>query len=239
MTIKTVRNIVHIDEEKCDGCGACAIKCAEGALKIIDGKARLVSENYCDGLGACLGECPQGAITIEERAADEFDEEAVAEYLKTGAKEMPCGYSSTSIQEFERKEPADEISRVEVKSSLGHWPVQLMLVPPHAPFLRGANLLICADCVPFAVPDFHERYLNGKAVVVGCPKLDDLQHYFEKLQAIFQTARPERVTVLRMEVPCCGGIAQAAIKAAEMTCCQRTEFSTRLMRVKIACINIL
>ena len=151
MTTKTVRKIIHIDEEKCNGCGACAIKCAEGALKIIDGKARLISETYCDGLGACLGECPQRAITIEERPAVEFSEEAVAQHLKTAEKTIPCGCSSAVVQEFEHKEPAATPARGAVKSSLGHWPVQLTLIPPQAPFpercRHRAGSRLCPLCL--------------------------------------------------------------------------------------------
>ncbi len=227
-----LRKVIHIDEDKCDGCGECVTACAEGAIAVIDGKARLISDTYCDGLGACLGECPQDAISMLEREAEAYDEKAIVAHLRREKPPVdipihpaPSGCPGSAIRQFQ-KQPVQACptpsrptqAGSSGQSRLGHWPVQLMLVPPHAPFLRGAHLLICADCVPFAVPDFHERYLNGKAVVVGCPKLDDLQHYFEKLQAIFETARPEKVTVLRMEVPCCGGIAQAAMKAAELTC---------------------
>ena len=209
------RNIVKIDEEKCDGCGQCVPACAEGALQIIDGKARLVSEVYCDGLGACLGTCPQGAITIEERGAEAFDEDAVKEHLS--AKQAPPhpGCPGSAVRTLgpreRRSEPADEPP----PSRLGHWPVQLMLVPPGAPFLEGAEIVVCADCVAYAVPDFHARYLDGRAVLVGCPKLDDLAFYREKLKKIFAEARPAGITVLRMEVPCCAGIAQAAIEARD------------------------
>ena len=167
MKTKIVRKIVHIDEEKCNGCGACTDKCAEGALKIIDGKARLMSETYCDGLGACLGECPQGAITIEERPAAEFSEEAVKHHLKEAEETIPCGCSSATVQEFGHKEPGKESPRGEVKSSLGHWPVQLTLVPPQAPFLKNADIVLVADCVPFAYPKLHEDFLAGHAVSSG------------------------------------------------------------------------
>jgi len=229
-----IRKIIRIDEEKCDGCGECVTACAEGAIALIDGKAKLVSETYCDGLGACLGDCPQGAISIEEREAAEFDETAVAEHL-TGMKTEPAsplpsahgsrhahgGCPGAALQTLQRR-PAQNSSMAwntgtSAQSQLGQWPVQLMLVPPHVPFLKGADILICADCVPFAVPDFHQRYLAGRAVLVGCPKLDDLQHYYEKLQEIFATAKPRRITVLRMEVPCCGGIGQAAVQARNLT----------------------
>jgi len=214
------REIIQIDEERCDGCGECVIACAEGAIQIIDGKARLVSDVYCDGLGACVGECPQGALTVVKRDAPDFDEVAVKQHLTrhAGAKPspLPCptaggGCPSSAMRTMAPAE--SDAAPIPGSSQLGHWPVQLMLVPPHAPFLQGADLLICADCVPFVVPDFHSRYLSGRAVVVGCPKLDDLTHYYEKFKAIFAQARPESVTVLRMEVPCCGGLAGAVMRA--------------------------
>jgi NAD-dependent dihydropyrimidine dehydrogenase PreA subunit len=213
MTKKLVRKIIHIDEEKCNGCGACAIKCAEGALKIIDGKARLISETYCDGLGACLGECPQGAITIEERPAAEFSEEAVAQHLKTVEKTIPCGCSSAVVQEFEHNEPAATPTRGAVKSSLGHWPVQLTLIPPQAPFLKNADIVLVADCVPFAYPSIHEDFLAGHAVLVACPKLDDFVAHQEKLTQILAIAKPKSLTVVHMEVPCCSGLVYMAKQA--------------------------
>jgi Pyruvate/2-oxoacid:ferredoxin oxidoreductase delta subunit len=221
------RKIVHIDEDKCDGCGLCITACAEGALKLIDGKARLVSDVYCDGLGACLGDCPQGAITIEEREAAEFDEAAVQAHLASQTSRplpMACpspgstgpsgGCPGSQMRQLrpEVSTPGPEDDSVG-RSMLGHWPVQLMLVPPQAPFLAGCDLLVCADCVPFAVAGFHRGYLKGRAVVVGCPKLDDLTHYREKLTDIFRVARPRSVTVVKMEVPCCHGIAQATVQA--------------------------
>ena len=235
----SIRKMVNIDEEKCDGCGLCVPACAEGAIQIIDGKAGLVSDVYCDGLGACLGECPQNAITIEEREAEDFDEDAVKVHLARLEKEKaaaeapqkpavpfpephPAAVShhsapacpGSAVHRFDR--PAACPTNFEAKagpSQLGHWPVQLMLVPPHAPFLKNQDILVCADCVPFTVPDFHGRYLAGRAVVVGCPKLDNLEFYYEKLKAMFVEASPRKITVLRMEVPCCGGIAQAALDA--------------------------
>lgn len=220
-----VREIVLIDEEKCDGCGKCVPACAEGAIQIIDGKARVVNEMYCDGMGACLGTCPLGAITIVKREAPPFDERAVQQHLArlaaspapAAAHHHPGGSPcpGSAIQQLGASpatgSPSLEVS--EVPSQLSHWPVQLMLVPPGAPFLKGADLLICADCVPFVMPDFHRRYLAGRAVVVGCPKLDNLDFYFEKLKMIFAEAAPRRITVAQMEVPCCGGISQAVIKA--------------------------
>jgi Pyruvate/2-oxoacid:ferredoxin oxidoreductase delta subunit len=217
----SVRKIVKIDEDLCDGCGVCVPSCAEGAIQVIDGKAKLVSEIYCDGLGACLGECPQDAISIEEREAQKFDEEAVEKHLaKTKEpepqpqKDLACGCPGSAMQSFGIKGVQTIPMTMSAESSaLGHWPVQLMLVPPLAPFLKEADLLICADCVPFTVPDFHARYLAGKAVLVGCPKLDNLDLYRQKLKEIFAVAKPTSITVLRMEVPCCGGIVQAVIDA--------------------------
>jgi len=219
-----VRKIVRIDEEKCDGCGLCATACHEGAIQIIDGKARLVSETYCDGLGDCLGECPQDAITIEEREADPFDIKAVEKHLAELEGEKTCeaapaaggGCPGSALRKFQAA-PAPVLSGDDRPSRLGHWPVQLMLAPPGAPFLQGADILIAADCTPFATANFHEHYLAEKALLVGCPKLDDIQHYYEKLKAIFAAAKPASVTVLRMEVPCCGGIANAVTKARAET----------------------
>ena len=215
-----VRMIVKIDEEKCDGCGLCVPACAEGAIQVIDGKARLVSETYCDGLGACLGDCPLDAITVEEREASDFDEAAVEQHLKQIEQKaaMPQHAApscpGSAMRQFTQQPAAHSASAEPMgPSQLNHWPIQLMLVPPGAPFLKNADLLICADCVPFTVPDFHQRYLAGRALVVGCPKLDDLQFYFEKLKEIFAEASPRKITVLKMEVPCCSGIAQVAIQA--------------------------
>lgn len=229
----TVRKIVQIDEEKCDGCGLCVPSCAEGAIRMIDGKARVVDDSFCDGLGACLGDCPQGAITIIEREAPVFDEEAVGIHLAEIAKKEAltpapapkssvCGCPGSAMRTITREAPQQtevqqerETSVAVLESALTTWPVQLMLVPPMAPFLKNADLLITADCVPFALPDFHQRFLNGRVVLVGCPKLDDIQHYREKLEAIFREAEPKSVTVLRMEVPCCTGIAMATKEALD------------------------
>ena len=216
----STRKIVEIDEERCDGCGQCVPACAEGALQIIDGKARLVGEVYCDGLGDCLGECPQGAITIEEREAAPFDEEAVKIHLAKAqldaqreTEPLPCGCPGSALRSFTPSSDSPTEEETLTPSQLGHWPVQLMLIPPGAPFLAKADILVCADCVPFAVPDFHSRYLADRAVLVGCPKLDDIEHYRAKLEQIFNTAEPRAITVLRMEVPCCGGLAHAVTEA--------------------------
>ena len=221
-TTKTVRKIIRIDEENCNGCGVCVPACAEGALQIIDDKAKLVSETYCDGLGACLGECPQGAITIEERAADEFDEEATRLHLeerKQPMEELPCGCSSAVVTQFERQQ-ATGGTPTEVagqQSMLGHWPVQLTLVPPMAPFLQGADLLLAAGCVPFAYAGFHHDFIKDHAVLVACPKLDDFQAHLKKLTDILSHSQVKSLTVVHMEVPCCSGLAHMAKQAIQLS----------------------
>jgi len=236
---KVLREIIRINEDLCDGCGDCISSCAEGALEIVNGKARLKGEVLCDGAGACLGTCPTGALTIEKRETEAYDEAAVALNLKTTLHNQPAAVGATrpvpltiaahsggcpgsAMRQWGERIPAQPIepvsdsgpaNRVSLSSQLRQWPVQLMLIPPTAPYFKNADLLIAADCVPFAFPDFHGRFLKGKALVVGCPKLDDLQHYLEKLTAIFEAGDLKSVEVLKMEVPCCGGIAQAAIEA--------------------------
>ena len=211
-----LRSIVKIDEEKCTGCGLCVPACAEGAIKIIKGKAKLISDKYCDGLGACLGECPVGAITIEERETEEFDEEAVKEHLKREQTVPAVHYShsvhqpcpSAKVMYFERNLTEKEVVTAPEKSAsmLSQWPVQLTLVPPTAPFFENADLLIAADCVPFAYANFHSDFLRGKTLVVGCPKLDNAGFYKEKLTEIFKQSNIRSVTVVNMEVPCCFGL---------------------------------
>jgi len=220
MTTKTLRKIVKIDEEKCNGCGLCVPSCAEGAIQIIDGKAKLISEQYCDGLGACLGECPQGAITIEEREANEFDEQAVEQHLQAKEQvtdELPCGCPSATVTQFEiRTEteiPATEIAGTIPESMLAHWPVQLTLVPPFAPFLQKADLLLAADCVPFAYPGFHREFLKDHALVIACPKLDNFEAHLRKLTEILRHSEPNSLTVVHMEVPCCSGLVHMAKQA--------------------------
>jgi ferredoxin len=214
------RKIIHIDDELCDGCGACVPSCAEGAIEVVDGKARMVAEKYCDGLGACLGECPKGALTIEERVADEFDEEAVEEYLskkKEPAEElvMACGCPSSQIKAL-APEAQDEVGGGDQKSTLSHWPVQIKLVPPTAPFLKGAHLLVAADCAAVAYPNFHRDFLKGKAVMIGCPKFDDVQEYVEKFAQIFRAADVKRVTIADMEVPCCSALPRIVKRGMEL-----------------------
>jgi len=214
--MKVTRKIVEIDEELCDGCGQCVPSCAEGAIKVVDGKARLVAEKFCDGLGACLGECPTGALSVIDREAEAFDEKAVEVFLKDREKReteqevtLPCGCPSTQLQSFGPFPPSAGDKAVVGESgvsALTHWPVQIMLVPPHAPFLKGADLLVAADCTPFAYADFHRDFLQGKVVLVGCPKFDDVKAYVQKFAEIFNTAGIKSVTIVAMEVPCCQGL---------------------------------
>jgi len=232
-----MRKIVHIDEEKCNGCGLCIPNCAEGALQIVEGKAKLVKDIYCDGLGACLGHCPMDAIEIIERDAENFDEEATHEYLKEKATDKDQsqggGCPGSSVRQFNLQEqPTNKggcpgsrmmqfgskeknMSEAVVTSKLRQWPVQLMLVPTNAPYFRNSDLLITADCVPFAYGNYHNDFLKNKSVVVGCPKLDNLQHYTEKLTEIIKDNDLESITVLKMEVPCCSGMASAAKNARD------------------------
>ena len=216
------RKIVRIDEEKCDGCGVCVPACVEGALQIINGKAKLISETYCDGLGACLGECPQGAITIEEREAGDFDDEAARRHLEgkeEATEKLPCGCSSATVVQFDGPESAGPVSEESIpcQSMLGHWPVQLTLVPPTAPFLQEADLLLVADCVPFAYAGFHQHFLRHHTVLVACPKLDDFQAHQEKLAQLLRQAEVKSLTVLHMEVPCCSGLAHIAKQAIQLS----------------------
>ena len=213
-----VRNLVSIDEEKCDGCGECVTACAEGAIQVIDGKARLISETYCDGLGACIGQCPQGAITIGVREAEDFDRAAVEEHLARQGKahqaDQPAhpvaGHAfacpSAAAKSLER-EPVGATERGEVvPSHLANWPVQIGLVPPTAAYLRGARLVIAADCTPFAFADFHRLFLAGRVLLIGCPKLDDAPFYREKLAQIIGPSDIRDIEVVYMEVPCCSGL---------------------------------
>ncbi|MBN1437639.1 MAG: 4Fe-4S binding protein [Sedimentisphaerales bacterium] len=218
-----IRNIVKIDEEKCNGCGQCVGACAEGAIEIIDGKAKLVSDVYCDGLGACLGHCPQGAITVEKREAASFDEQAAMDHAaKKDEADKGCGGGAgggftcpgMQMKEFERKGGVHEDTEVGgVESQLGHWPVQLTLLSPGAPYFQNADLLLAADCVPFAMADFHQRYLRGRAVAVGCPKLDETGPYVDKLAEIIRNCKLRSLTVVHMQVPCCSGLTQIAQQA--------------------------
>jgi Pyruvate/2-oxoacid:ferredoxin oxidoreductase delta subunit len=235
------RVIVDIDETKCDGCGECIPSCAEGAIQLVNGKARLVGDELCDGLGACLGECPQGAIRAVERDAAPYDEAAVARHLGPAHRsaQPPAPIAPVRRRSLSVVQAAPEVSSSGcpgsrsidlgvpaarapapgpgLPSQLSHWPVQLELVSPTAPWLAGADLLLAADCVPFAYADFHRVLLAGKRVLVGCPKLDDVEGYARKLAEVFRAAAPRSVTVARMEVPCCAGIAWAAREAARLS----------------------
>ncbi len=224
--MKIRRKIVEIDEEKCDGCGQCVIGCAEGALTIVDGKVKVISDSLCDGLGACIGECPQGALQIVERQADAFDEEAVEAHLsarkapeKTPAEAaLPCGCPSAQLQSFSPCGTANQPvthATGSPSSALSHWPVQIRLIPPQAPFLKGADLLVVADCVPVAFPGLHQDFMQGKAVMIGCPKFDDAQEYIDKFAAIFKTAGIKSLTTVVMEVPCCSGLPVIVRKGLE------------------------
>ena len=242
------RKIIKIDENKCNGCGQCIPNCPEGALRVIDGKVRLISDLFCDGLGACIGHCPLGAIKIEEREAQEYEEKIVManivkqgknvikahlahlkdhgesgylseaiEYLKENGfdlkglvdepKPMKCGCPGSNVVDFTGESGKDkETEKHESVSYLRQWPVQLTLVPPSAPYLNNADLLIAADCVPFAYAGFHQDFLKGKVLLVGCPKLDDADFYTEKLTEIFKNNAIKSVTCVHMEVPCCFGL---------------------------------
>jgi len=234
--MKAMRKIVEIDEELCNGCGECLPNCAEGAISIINGKAKLKAEKLCDGLGACLGHCPMGALKVVEREADEFDEEAVHHELEAMKQAEPaptlgCGCPGSSMMTMNRpagggcpgsrtaslnRPPAAAPGQTPAQeSSLGHWPVKLRLVPPEAPFLRGAEVIIAADCAPVALPGFNQR-LAGKVVMIACPKFDDPQPYLNKLVQMFRSSGIKKVQVLRMEVPCCTGLATLVKQASEM-----------------------
>lgn len=213
------RNIIHIDEDKCNGCGLCVPACAEGAIQIIDGKARLAADNLCDGLGACLGHCPQDAIHIEVREADEFDEAAVVKKIGKKQDGAPAhghgqgGCPSARIMSFEKPQTASLSVSAPQTSAIGNWPVQLKLIPVSAPFLKGADLLLAADCAPFAYADFHRELLAGKVLLIGCPKLDDAEEYKKKLTAILNENDVKSLTVAYMEVPCCSGLVALAKQA--------------------------
>ncbi len=220
--MKVMRKIIEIDEEKCDGCGNCVPACAEGAIQIINGKAKVTADKYCDGLGACLGDCPQGALKLIEREADEFDEVAVEEMLNAQQaipQTAPAGggcpsaalkiFPTAAAPAVNNCQSANTPKMVQPggPSALGHWPVQIRLVPAEAPFLRDADLLIAADCVPVAYPSFHKDFLSGKAVMIGCPKFDDANAYVDKLADVFAQSGIKSITSVVMEVPCCSSMA--------------------------------
>jgi len=204
------RKIVQIDQDKCNGCGQCIPNCVEGALKIVDGKAKLVSDKYCDGLGACLGHCPQDAIKIIEREAEGFDENIVGAIRESPLQRdksnnsQACACPGSQVRQ--QKPAAATSSRVTVNSQLAHWPIQLHLVPVNASFFKNADLLIAASCVPFSYADFHNTLLAGRSLVIACPKLDRTEPYLEKLTEIFRQNDIKSITVAIMEVPCCQGL---------------------------------
>ena len=211
-----LRNIVKIDEEKCNGCGLCVNACAEGAIKIINGKAKLISESYCDGLGACIRHCPQDAITIEQREAAEFDEEATKEHLaekKDTHTQTDFVCPGIAAKKLRGKNETSNAGRAVVASQLSHWPVQLKLVSPTASYFANADLLLVAACVPFAMGNFHDRFLKGHSIAVGCPKLDNVEFYIEKLAQILKSNKLNSLTVIHMEVPCCFGLTHIAREA--------------------------
>lgn len=236
---KVKRKTIRIDEDKCDGCGLCIPACPEGALQIIDGKAKLVKESFCDGLGACLGDCPRGALAIEEKEVEEYDQEGVIDHirekspellerhlahLKEHAHELPeqrtdAGMSacpSARVLQWDRRGEGGPEGAT-ARSELRQWPIQLHLVPPYAPYLKNADLALVADCVPFVYADFHRDFLKGRAVAIGCPKLDDVAAYIDKLAQILKNSDIKSLTVVHMEVPCCHGfvhIVREALKKA-------------------------
>lgn len=217
------RDIVFIDEEKCNGCGLCIPNCAEGAIKLVNGKAKLVDDRFCDGLGACLGHCPQDAITITKRDAKEFDEEAVKKHLaepkklmKKPEKNIPCGCPGSMAMDLRSEKKTPE-THGRQNAQLRQWPVQLTLVSPEASYFKDSDLLVAADCVPFAYPNFHSDFLKGKSLIIGCPKLDDADFYIEKLTELIKKNNLKSITLVNMEVPCCFGlqrIVEEAVKKA-------------------------
>ena len=212
-----LRKIIHIDEDKCNGCGACANACHEGAIGMVDGKAKLLRDDFCDGLGDCLPACPTRAITFVEREAAEYNEAAVkASKAEKCGGTLPCGGPGTHSKRIERHDRPEcgEESHVHARSMLSQWPVQIKLVPVNAPYFDGARLLVAADCTAYAYGAFHEDFIKNHITLVGCPKLDSVD-YSEKLTEIIRTNDIKSVTVVRMEVPCCGGLENAVKKALQ------------------------
>ena len=211
-----IRKIIHIDEEKCNGCGACVTACHEGAIGLVNGKAKLMRDDYCDGFGDCLPGCPTGAITFEEREAAAYDEQAVLEnkQKKAAAAAAPphSGCPGHQMHQFDRKPAPASAAGAAMPSQLGQWPCQIKLVPVNAPYFNGAKLLIAADCTAYAYANIHQEFMQGRITLIGCPKLDAVE-YSEKLTAILSQNDIRSVTVLRMEVPCCGGLEHAAVTA--------------------------
>ena len=210
-----IRKIIKIDEEKCNGCGACASACHEGAIEMINGKAKLVREDYCDGLGDCLPACPVDAITFEEREAPAYNEAAVLEAKAKKHDTLPCGCPGTQSKSIKHDECSCQTTSAPLVSRLSQWPVQIKLVPTNAPYFDGANLLVAADCTAYAYGNFHNEFIRNHITLIGCPKLDE-GDYTEKLSSIISNNDIKSVTVVRMEVPCCGGI-EYAVKQALQT----------------------
>ena len=211
------RKIIEIDEELCNGCGECILSCAEGAIYLINGKAKVIADKFCDGLGACLGECPVNALKIVERETDAFDEAAVEDHLKKletekndQKKDLPSGCPSAAVKTFDTGERCQRYNDAHAEdprsSELSHWPVKIKLISPDAPFLKGADLLVAADCSSVANPNFHADFMRNKAVMTGCPKFDDVEPYKNKFAEIFRRCDIKSVTVVVMEVPCCSGL---------------------------------
>jgi ferredoxin len=211
-----IRKIVKIDREKCNGCGLCIDACHEGALQLVDGKAELVSESYCDGLGDCLPECPTGAISIEEREAQPFDEEAVKKNMEKAKSQntLACGCPGTRVQAMTRGSsmPSQAPPQTHMESQLRQWPCQIKLVPANAPYLNNAHLLVAADCTAYAYANIHQDFMRNKITLIGCPKLDNAD-YSDKLAEILKHNEIKSITVLKMEVPCCNGLAYAVRNA--------------------------
>ncbi len=211
------RKIVEINEERCNGCGLCINACHEGALELVNGKARLVSDSYCDGLGDCLPECPVDAISIIEREAAAFDEEAVKKRMeanKSGPETLECGCPGSSVMALEKSQDCSCHTGVEVKSQLGQWPCQIKLVPVNAPFLDDADLLIAADCTAYAYANFHQDFMKDRVTLIGCPKLDNVD-YSEKLTEMFKLNQIKSINIVRMSVPCCGSLVNKVRQAIQ------------------------
>lgn len=207
-----LRKIIKIDEDKCNGCGICVDACHEGAIGMVDNKAKLMHEHYCDGLGDCLPACPTGAISFEMREAPEYDHEAVMAAQKAKKENLPCGCPGSQSRFIKHEVDNTPRQNIDLVSRLSQWPIQIKLVPVNAPYFNGAHLLIAADCTAYAYANFHEKFIKGKITLIGCPKLD-MADYSEKLTQILKFNNIKSVTVVRMEVPCCGGIVHAVIEA--------------------------
>ena len=208
-----IRRIIEINQDKCNGCGACAAACHEGAIAMVDGKATLMRDDYCDGLGDCLPACPTGAISFVEREAAAYDEAAVLAAKAKKSGPLPCGCPGTAAKAIRRQPEPDAVQRPQ-QSQLSQWPVQIKLAPVNAPWFDGATLLVAADCTAYAYASFHQDFIRGRITLVGCPKLDSVD-YSEKLTEILKKNHIRSITVVRMEVPCCGGIENAVKKALQ------------------------